>query len=152
MFTQEDFDKLSDLIKKHEGVYSKVYKDTKGIETIGVGRNLRDVGLRDIEIEFLLANDLAEVIQFLVKNYDWFNELSDLRQSALIDLCFCVGKKGYSKFKNMNAALKNKDFELAAKEILDSLFAKQTGIRAKELAQMLSTDKWPEFPKIILPR
>ena len=41
-------DKLKEQIKMHEGVETVVYLDTEGIETIGVGRNLKDRGLLQI--------------------------------------------------------------------------------------------------------
>jgi len=51
---------LIDMIKRHEGVKSKVYKCTQGYETIGVGRNISEsgLGLSDDEIDYLLHNDL----------------------------------------------------------------------------------------------
>ena len=42
-----------------------------GIETIGVGRNLRDVGLSDDEIEYLLNNDIDRVEKQL-DNISWW--------------------------------------------------------------------------------
>ena len=37
-----NIDRLISQLKVHEGVRNKVYLDTEGIETIGVGRNLKD--------------------------------------------------------------------------------------------------------------
>ena len=45
--------KREDLIKQlaiHEGVELEVYEDTLGIETIGIGRNLKDRGIADLEL------------------------------------------------------------------------------------------------------
>ena len=45
--------KLVEMIKRHEGVKSKVYMCSAGYETIGVGRNVSEsgLGLSDDEIE-----------------------------------------------------------------------------------------------------
>ena len=48
---------VKDLIN-HEGKKRTVYLDSMGIETIGVGRNLRHVGLDDDEVLYLLNNDI----------------------------------------------------------------------------------------------
>ena len=56
-----------------EGRTSKPYRDTVGKLTIGVGRNLEDVGLRESEIDFLLAQDVRDVLA---------SQLTDLRGPA----------------------------------------------------------------------
>ena len=50
---------LIDMVKRHEGVKSHVYKCTQGFETIGVGRNISEsgLGLSPDEIDYLLHND-----------------------------------------------------------------------------------------------
>ena len=59
---------IKDLIH-HEGKENFVYLDTKKIETIGVGRNLRHVGLSEDEIMLLLNNDIDRVEKQLDKYY-----------------------------------------------------------------------------------
>ena len=90
---------LIDMIKRHEGVKSKVYKCTQGYETIGVGRNISEsgLGLSDDEIDYLLHNDLERCNEELSQAYDWYSELSKPRRDAMVDICFnlvlrgCVG-------------------------------------------------------------
>ena len=41
------------------------------------------------------------------------------------------------QFKKTQQALKNKDYQTAANEMLDSKWANQTGRRAQKLAQMV---------------
>ena len=55
---------LTELLKKHEGIRSKPYKDTVGKITIGVGRNLDDVGLSNDEI----INDIMGYITWIKNN------------------------------------------------------------------------------------
>ena len=71
--------KLVEMIKRHEGVKSKVYKCSQGFETIGVGRNISEsgLGLSDDEIEYLLANDIARVKDELADTYFWFNGINE---------------------------------------------------------------------------
>ena len=71
---------LIEMLKRHEGVRSKVYMCSAGYETIGVGRNIADsgLGLSDDEIDYLLNNDIERVRQELTDTYFWFPALNDL--------------------------------------------------------------------------
>ena len=95
-----DIDRLIAQLKVHEGVRSKVYLDTEGIETIGVGRNLRDRGLSDDEIEFLLANDIRDFQEEVDRTFGWWSDLDDVRQRVIVDMAFNMGLGSLSKFKN----------------------------------------------------
>jgi lysozyme len=58
------------MLKRHEGVRSKVYLCSAGYETIGVGRNISEsgMGLSDDEVDYLLENDIERVIKELSPN------------------------------------------------------------------------------------
>lgn len=56
-------DLLIEELKRDEGVELKAYQDTVGIWTIGIGRNLQDVGVSMAEAEFLLATDIDVAVR-----------------------------------------------------------------------------------------
>ena len=124
-----------------EGKRNKVYKDSLGIETIGVGRNLRDRGLTDEEIGILLRNDIAAVCADLDRELPWWRLMSDARQRALANMCFNMGigneKKGLLSFKNTLAAMKTGNYIMAAAGMRASKWAVQVGARAERLAKMM---------------
>ena len=124
------------LIRRHEGVRYKPYRCTAGKLTIGVGRNLEDVGVSKDEVELMLANDIAACSTDLGAFY-WWAPLSPNRKAALLDLRFCVGPGGFRAFRKMIAAIESQDWEEAGRQILDSKFAKQTGQRARDLSDLL---------------
>lgn len=126
------------LLIKHEGYEKYPYTDTVGKITIGVGYNLTDRGLSDYWINAQLENDITYFYNFLNTTFGWFKSLNDPRQIALVDMCF-MGAKNFITFKKMLAALAEKNYYLAAKEMLDSKWAKQVGNRAQELAEMIKT-------------
>lgn len=128
---------LKALIIRHEGLVLKPYKDTVGKLTIGVGRNLDDVGISTIEANFLLDNDLARVISECRDQFSWFNELDDSRQNVICDMVFNMGMPRFLGFQKMLAAIDKKDWKAAADEMLMSRWAGQVGKRATELAQMM---------------
>ena len=133
---------LSEMLRRHEGVRSKPYKDTVGKLTIGVGRNLDDVGLSDDEIDYLLHNDIHYYRAELRKVYPWFMILVYPRQDALTNLAFNLGMAGFAKFKHLIAAMEKGDSAKAAEEMMASNWAKQVGQRAFDLAQMMRTGEY----------
>ena len=142
MFSEKNSKKLKDLIEKHEGRSSKIYMCTAGKQTAGVGRNMSDNGLRDVEIDFMLQNDINHTMHFLDTNFEWFASLDSPRQCALIDMCFCLGAPRFKQFKMMIMAIAEHRWSEAAYELLDSRFARQVGNRAKTLAKMLEEGVW----------
>lgn len=129
-------------IKRHEGLKLKPYKCTAGKLTIGYGRNLEDRGIDKDEAEQMLLRDMCEVEEQLFDK-GLLDGLNDARKAVLINMGFQLGVSGLFKFENMIAALDRKEYELAAKEMLDSLWAKkQTPNRAKELADQMLTGEF----------
>jgi len=131
--------KLIRQLKKHEGIRLKPYKDSVGKLTIGIGRNLDDVGITKNEAEFLLLNDISKV-QTRLKKISWFNKLSENRKIVILNMTFNIGTSGLLKFKNMIKAIKQKDFKKASQEMLNSKWAVQVKSRAKELSKIMKTD------------
>ncbi|MBF0444833.1 MAG: lysozyme [Magnetococcales bacterium] len=126
-------------LKKHEGVRLKPYKCSAGKLTIGVGRNIEDIGITDAESDFFLANDINRVISELRGVFASFDEMDDVRKSVLVDMCFNLGISRFLKFKNMLSAVRVSDWQTASEEMLDSKWAKQVGVRATRLSQMMLT-------------
>ena len=128
---------ITDLLIKHEGLRLKPYRDTVGKLTIGVGRNLDDVGITREEARFLLENDIARADVELRRNFLWFPGRNRVRKAVLINMVFNLGISRFKRFKKLIAALERRDWDRAAKEMLNSKWAKQVGRRARELAKMM---------------
>ena len=116
-----------------------VYNDSEGIPTIGVGRNLRDRGLSDDEIDYLLSNDIDIVVDELDKVMPWWKDLDEVRQRVLCDLVFNLGMPRFSGFKKSISYMKQQMWDQAADELLDSKWARQVGRRAQTLSEMMRT-------------
>lgn len=138
--TTEDREKLKLQLMRHEGVRLTVYQDALGIETIGVGRNLRDKGLSTDEALFLLENDIDECVGDCLR-FPWFADLDPVRQRVVVDMRFNLGPSRLRGFKNTLAAIGRRDFEAAANGMLKSLWARQVKSRAVRLAQMMRTGR-----------
>ena len=131
--------KLVEMIKRHEGVKSKVYLCSAGYETIGVGRNISEsgLGLSDDEIDYLLQNDIQRVKEELKDTYFWFDALSEARQDAMIDICFNLGLTRLRGFVKALEAMSREQFDIAADEFMDSKWAHQVGTRAIRVTEMI---------------
>lgn len=126
-----------DILKKHEGLRLKPYRCTAGKLTIGYGRNLEDKGISEREALSMLMEDIGDTYNFLNSRYGWFHELNRSRQAVCIDMAYNLGMAGFHSFKKTRLHLANHDFDLAAREMLDSKWAKQVGQRAKDLAKIM---------------
>jgi len=130
---------LIQMLRQEEDVKKFPYTDTKGKITIGVGRNLTDNGLSEVEIGWLLDNDIDRVIKELDSALPWWKGLNGVRQLVLADMCFNLGLPRFLKFKKTLAAAQTGDFDLAASEMLDSSWAKDVGKRAVYLSTLMRT-------------
>jgi lysozyme len=131
------------LVKRHEGLRLKPYTDTEGHLTIGYGRALNIVGISGEEAEAMLRHDVADVLAKLSR-FEWFKSLDEVRAAALADMAFNLGWLKLLGFTHFLDAVQRRDFKAAAKEMLDSRWAGQVGVRAIELARMMREGAWPQ--------
>ena len=127
---------LQEQLVAREGYRQFPYRDTKGILTIGIGRNLEQVGIDLDEAQMLLSNDINDAVK-LLERLDWYNNLEEMRKIVIINMCFNIGYSKLLQFKKMIAALQIHNYAEAAKEMLSSLWAIQVPNRAKILADAL---------------
>ena len=137
-------DKLLEMLKRHEGVESHVYRCSAGYETIGVGRNISKsgLGLSDDEVDYLLENDIVRVIKELSSEYPWFKDLDDVRKDAIIDISFNLGATRLRGFKRALAAMDAADYKTASLEFLDSKWSRDVKGRSTELAYMIEMGEY----------
>jgi len=133
---------LTQRIARHEGLRLHPYKCPANKLTIGYGRNLEDRGITKDEAMYLLQNDLLRIKNGLSNQLDLyhhivFHRLEKNVQEVLIEMAYQIGIYGLLKFKKMLNAVFLRKFDLAAKEMLDSKWAKQTPRRAKELSNIM---------------
>lgn len=134
-----DRDALAKQLLRDEGYKSRPYRDSVGILTIGIGRNLEAVGIRKDEALYMLQNDIDECEVHLDRTLPWWRYLPAARQSVLVNMCFNMGIQRLLKFKKFLAALNQQNYPEAAKEMLDSKWAEQVGARAVRLSKQIET-------------
>jgi lysozyme len=129
------------MLIDQEGLRLKVYLDSLGIETIGVGRNLRDKGITQEEAMILFNADLCDALDDVRHNCSCYDQLSRPRQLVMISLAFNMGRIGLGKFVRFLGALHLGHYDDAADELLNSKAAKQDApARYQQLAEMMRND------------
>ncbi len=130
--------KIEELLIKHENLKLKPYKDTKGILTIGVGRNLEDNGISEDEAMYLLENDIKIVEQELKDIFPNFDKLPENVRLVLIDMIFNLGKPRFMKFRHMIEAVKNRDWGAMIKEMKNSKWCEQVKSRCMDNVKLIN--------------
>jgi lysozyme len=128
---------------------NKAYPDplTNGAPwTIGIGHTGPEVrrGLvwTDAQIDKAYDQDVQEAIAGLDNIAPWWRGLDTVRQNVLLDMCFNMGEARLKKFKRMLRACAAGEYEWAAAEMANSLWAEQVGDRADHLCQMMKKGEW----------
>lgn len=127
---------IQDDLIRDEGVRLKPYKDTVGKLTIGVGRNLDDVGISETEAVNMLTADIERAESALRRNFHWFIIAPEPVQRGLTNMAFNLGMQGLLGFRRMLSCLNAGDYAGAADAALDSNWAKQVGARAQRIADL----------------
>ena len=129
--------KIEELLIKHEGLELKPYKDTRGILTIGVGRNLEDNGIEQDEALYMLENDINRCKNELREIFNDFDELPENVKLVLIDMIFNLGKSRFLKFKHMISAVKNRNWGNMIKEMKDSKWCRELKNRCEDDVELV---------------
>lgn len=145
---------LYQMLRYDEGEKLELYLDTEGYWTIGIGHLVTKNPLKAEAIRILGSDKITKEQSEKMFNEDvqdalraiknstlnrTYQSLDKVRQDALVNMVFQLGLKGVQNFKNMIKALDAKNFALAAKEALDSRWARQTPKRAYRVSEVLRT-------------
>jgi lysozyme len=137
-------DKLGSWIEREEGGRRlRLYLDSKGLWTIGIGRCLERIGISDDECDLLFANDLRRAEAAVHRLGPWVAQLDPARRGALVAMAFQLGEAGLRTFRRMLRACAEGDFARAAGLSLESKWAENDSpARARRTAAVLATGDW----------
>ena len=145
------------MLSLNEGNKPKVYKDSKGKRTIGIGFNLEEPANRKIlkkegiDINELFAGrELTDKETKTLYNYSLTQAFKDAQsydpnfakrpeavKMTLVDMAFNLGLTRLNKFVDMKAGLKNNDYNVAADEMVDSKWYKQVKSRGPRMVDVM---------------
>jgi len=154
---QRSGENLYDMIERHEGKRNKVYSDTLGVPTIGIGFNLTrndasqrlsNVGanLREVlngkeltneQIYTLFKEDVAIATSDAQSFLPGFDQQPESVKNVIINMAFNLGLNRLSRFNKFKQALENRDYQEAANQMINSKWYNQVGNRSKELTNIM---------------
>ena len=158
-----DLNTFVSKLRLHEGLELRVYKDSLGIDTIGIGRNLEGRGISKAELDhmdfpsidavyehgiteadayYLASNDIAIVEDELARAKPCVYDLDAVRQLIVMDMAFNMGVPRLCKFKKMWNAIHENNFDAASIEMMDSRWARQVKSRAKKLSDAMKSGEF----------
>jgi lysozyme len=129
-----------ELIIRHEAKRNKMYKDSLGIWSIGIGRNL-ERGVSDDVVELMFDEDMRSVYRDC-RTFEWYKSLNGARQAVIENMIFNMGLRTFSGFKKTIKLISDGDFGEASKEMLRSRWSEQVGRRSIELANMMRSGEF----------
>ena len=129
---------LLERIKQNEGFSEGVYQCSLGYDTIGYGFAIKDLKLSEEISTIILEQKVNALFRKCYDKLEWFAFQPENVQGVIVEMVFQLGFTGTMKFKKMIGHLKQRSYEGAADEMLDSKWAKiQTPLRAKRLSEIM---------------
>lgn len=136
--------RLTRDIDQHEDCRLKAYQDSKGVWTIARGRNLQELRISQAVANQWFQEDLtnATLDAQAFPEYSYLD--TDARRNAFIEMCYNLGAPRLRGFARMLMGIRLKDWEMVAKEALDSDWHRDVGHRAEVIAEMYRTGNFPK--------
>ena len=135
--------KLKKRIKENEGYKNFAYKDCLGFLTIGYGHLIKKNEKKFLYNSFskkallkVFESDFQTAIKDYQKNYKKDNFQQNTKE-VFIEMIFQLGIKKQKRFKKMIKHIKKRRFFMAALEMKDSRWNRQTPKRVEILTKIL---------------
>lgn len=131
-----------------EGCKLEIYLDHLGYKTVGIGHLITEddelygfeVGttVSQEHVDELFHEDIQRTVRDCELLYSDFNNLPEEAKLIIANMCFQLGRPRLSGFKKMKAAVDNRDWKEASRQMLNSKWAKQTPNRASRLSHRMA--------------
>lgn len=139
--------KIQKLLSYDEGIRGKMYHDTKGIPTIGIGMNLNtEILPDDLALEWS-TRKRVKIQNDLMTRLDFFETLDDARQGALTDMAYNMGVDGLLAFTTTLDLIRRKEYQEAAIHLQTTPYYQEGSLRSVRIFKILLTGLWPDFIK-----
>lgn len=122
----------------NEGFRANAYQDTEGVWTIGYGTNVQELKITEALARVWLEQRLEEAQEEARRN-GYLDGLNRARRNVVIEMIYNLGLSRFQTFTRFRAALRARNYTMAAAEMLDSKWAGQVGRRAERLADLMRT-------------
>lgn len=151
MLHQNLIDQIKEDLIRHEGYVTEVYLDSEFLPTFGIGHLVTEtdpeytwpVGtpVTDDRILDVFHIDCGEAIEDANCVTNDFYGLPDDVVRVLVNMAFNLGRTRLSKFKKMLGQVEEKNYLMAANEMIDSKWYRQVKTRGVELVNIMKEAK-----------
>ena len=142
-------DNLREQLKIDEGVKYEIYNDHLGYATFGIGHLIvegdeehgKPLGtpVSEERVNAIFEEDVKKYISESKKVFPNLDDLPEIAQEVIVNMCFNMGAQRLSGFKKFIAGVNSGNWNTAAIEMMDSRWARQVGDRAVRLKNRILT-------------
>ena len=140
-------EKLREELELDEGCKYEIYLDHLGYPTFGIGHLVTDndpesgwevgTSIDADRVYEAFESDIEGVLSDCSKLYSDFEDLPEEAQRVIANMMFNMGYTRLSKFKNMKLSVDDRNWDIAADEMVDSRWYYQVPNRAKRLVERM---------------
>lgn len=130
-----------------EGCEYQIYLDHLGLPTFGIGHLVTEddeehglevgTAVSENRVREAFESDIEITVDECQRLYEDWVDFPDEVQLILANMMFNMGRPRLSQFKNMKAAVDERDWDRAADEMIDSKWYQQVTNRADRLVQRM---------------
>lgn len=149
--TPQTIENAKEYIKRNEGCRLVVYRDVRGFHTYGWGHkvkggeNFTGIEFTQEFVDMVFETDFSHALYdfYQLKKCCCLNDIGEWRETALLDMIYQMGLRGVLGFKKTLHNLEYHSFALAAIEVLDSEYRRQTPARALRVSFIFKNNAYP---------
>ena len=142
-----NLDRLREELEIDEGCKYEIYLDHLGYPTFGIGHLITEndpeygwevgASIDTVRVHETFESDIEGVLSDCSKLYSDFEDLPEEAQRVIANMMFNMGYTRLSKFKNMKLSGDDRNWDIAADEMVDSRWYYQVPNRAKRLVERM---------------
>ena len=142
-----NLEKLREELEIDEGCKYEIYLDHLGYPTFGIGHLITEndpeygwevgASIDTVRVHEAFESDIEGVLFDCSKLYSDFGDLPEEAQRVIANMMFNMGYTRLSKFKNMKLSVDDRNWDIAADEMVDSRWYYQVPNRAKRLVERM---------------
>ena len=149
------------ILNYEEGYREKPYLDTLGYPTVAGGIKIGPQGASLANYTFIVPRAIGDAWKQVIvnntiaemQNYQniaaALKQCNPAREDILISMAYQMGVPKLSKFAKALLFISNADFINGSKEMLDSVWARQTSARARRHAEVMRTGTYDIYKGLI---
>ncbi|KAB0556214.1 glycoside hydrolase family protein [Pantoea stewartii] len=141
---------IAQMLRADEGFSPAPYIDTEGYPTIGTGLRIGPKGAKLANYTFSISPGISDAwMQEIANGYrqklaanpkiaQAWQACDEVRKDVLLNMAYQMGSTGLTGFTTTLSLIAKKQFQQAATQMLNSLWARQTPLRAARLANVMT--------------